>query len=104
MLEHDYTWDSTKSSSGALSAVRVPFPAMESVLYCQTSTITDTQSYRFETAQDSTGPWYSEASTSLSTVAIQQAALRVTGPYRWMRPYLQSPSSGTYRFRLIAVR
>ena len=103
MLEDDFTWDST-GSSGGLSAHEVPFGAIDSVLYCQTSTLATTSSYRFETAQDSTGPWFTEASTSLSTGAVQQAAVRITGPFRWMRPFLQTASTGTLRFRLISVR
>lgn len=102
MLEIDYTWTSV-GTSGGLTAVELRFPPIESVLTVQHSTLASTQSFRFETAQESTGPWFTEGSTAISTGAAAQVALRVTGPYKWMRPFLQSASTGTYQFRLVGV-
>lgn len=102
MLEVNYTWSST-GSSGGLTALQTDGFHLESVLTCQHSTLASTQSFRFETAQESTGPWFNEGSTSISTGTTAQVAIRLTGPYTWMRPYLQSASTGTYQFRLIAA-
>lgn len=106
MLEHDFAWtDSTiGESSGGLTAVTIPFPPVNSVLYIQHSTLATTNSVSFQTAQQSSGPWFGEASTGLSTAVSTQIALRVTGPYMIMRPYLHTVSTGAYRLRLLAVR
>lgn len=102
MLEIDNTWTST-GSSGGLTPVYLAAGCQQSVLKCQFSTLASTQSFSFQTAQESTGPWFTEASTSISTAVSGQAALRVTGPYKWMRPYLHSASTGNYTFRLVAA-
>ena len=104
MLEVNYAWSST-GSSGGLTAIQLDGFQIQSVLTAQCSTIASTQSFRFETAQESTGPWFNEASTALAgtATASAQANLRLTGPYTWMRPYIQSASTGTYQFRLIAA-
>ena len=101
MLEINQVWTST-GSSGGLTAVRLDGFQQHSVLLCQYSTLATTQSVSFQTAQESTGPWFVEASTTISTAASTQIALRVTGPYTWMRPYLHTASTGTYQFRLLA--
>ena len=108
MLEHDFVWavDRTASSVGStFAAVRVPFPPIESALYLSASTLASTQSFAFQTAQQSSGPWATENSTVIAAdgSSASQARIRVTGPYRWMRPILNSVSTGTYTFRLIAV-
>lgn len=103
-LEIDYVWTST-GTSGGLTPVYLAAGCDLSVLYVECSTIASTQSVQFQTAQNSSGPWFSEGSTSLaiSATATQAAALRVSGPYKWMRPYINSASTGTYNFRLVAV-
>ena len=105
MLEHDFTWsDSTiGTSSGGLTAIEIPFSPQQSVLYLQHSTLATTNSVSFQTAQQSSGPWFIEASTALSTAVSTQHALRVTGPFALMRPYLHTVSTGAYRLRLLAV-
>lgn len=102
MFEINQTWTST-GSSGGLTAVYLAAGAIESVLMVQYSTIATTQSVSFQTAQQSSGPWFTEASTGLSTASGGQVALRVTGPYLWMRPYIHTASTGTYTFRLIGT-
>lgn len=102
MLEIDHTWTSD-GSSGGLTPVHLAAGCMESVLKVQFSTLASTQSVSFQTAQESSGPWFTEGSTSISTAVAGQVALRITGPYKWMRPYLHSASTGTYRLRLVAV-
>lgn len=104
MFEIEHTWTSS-GATGGLTAVQVPFPALESVLYVEHSTLATSNSFEFQTAQRSSGPWFTEASTAMGATGVSaQIALRVTGPYRWMRPVLKTESTGTYNLRLIAVR
>lgn len=107
MVLFDYVWSTATGSSGGLDAFEIPNGAgpTESALFCQTSTLASTQSFGFQTAQASTGPWFTELSTSIgaSSLVAAQAALRLTGPYRFMRPFINSASTGTYRFQLIGV-
>ena len=100
----DQGWTST-GSSGALAAIEIKSPPSQSVLYCECSTIASTQSFAFQTAAHSSGPWVTELSTSVpATGAVTGAAvLRLTGPYGYVRPYLNSASTGDYSFRLIGV-
>jgi len=104
MFEINQTWTST-GSSGGLTPVYLGGGCMDAALYAQASTLASTQSFAFQTAQESTGPWFTEGSTSIGATAnaSAQAVLRVTGPFLWMRPYLHSASTGTYQLRLIAV-
>lgn len=101
MLDLNYVWTST-GSSGGLAGVHCQAGAVESALYVQFSTLASTQSVSLQTAQESTGPWFTEASTTISTGAAGQVVLRLTGPYLWARPYLHSASTGTYTIRLLA--
>ena len=107
MLEYRKVWTSAGSSGGALAMTAVDAGGLmtHSVLLCQASTLASTQSFSYQIAQASTGPWLTEASTSIaaSSVTGAQAALRITGPYTWFRPVLNSASTGTYQFTLVAV-
>lgn len=102
MIEFNVLVTST-GSSGGLTAVESQFGAIETVVYFQNDTLAATQSIRIETAPDSTGPWISEASTTISTVGSTSGRFRITGPFGYIRPYLQAASTGTYRVRLIGV-
>lgn len=104
ILETNHGWTHT-GDSGGLTAVEVASAAIHSALYVQSSTIASTMSVQFQTSINSTGPWTTEASTSISATANAGAldVLRVTGPYQWMRPYFPTKSTGTYVVRLIAV-
>lgn len=102
MIEINHVWTST-GSSGGLDPVQVRFGVVESVLHVQFSTLATTNSVSFQTAQESTGPWFTEGSTSISTALAGQVALRITGPYTWMRPFLHTASSGAYQLRLTGV-
>jgi hypothetical protein len=103
VLEIDYTWTTDGASSGGLAGVQLRYGVIESVMTCQTSTLASTTSWSFQTAQESSGPWFTEASTSISTAVVSQTALRITGPYKWARPYLHSASTGSFQFRLVGV-
>jgi hypothetical protein len=101
MLELNYTW-THDGTSGGLDGVYIAAGALESALYVQHSTLASTQSFSLQTAQQSSGPWFTEASTSISTGAVGQVVLRMTGPYLWVRPFFHSESTGTYTIRLLA--
>lgn len=102
MLEIDATWTST-GSTGGLSPVEVFFPPIHSVMTCAHSTLATSNSISFQTAQAISGPWFTEASTSLSTGTEAAVVMRVTGPYRYVRPALHTASTGTYTIRLTGV-
>lgn len=102
MIEVNHTWTST-GSTAAFTPVHIPFGCSESALYVQFSTLATTNTVEFQTAQESTGPWAVEASTSISTAASGQILLRVTGPFVYMRPNLKTVSTGSYTLRLIGV-
>lgn len=107
MLVIAHTWNSTGSSAGAiaLAAVKLPSPPMHSVLMLEASTLATTQSFSFQVAQNSSGPWFTENSTAIAATANASAAatIRVTGPFQWMRPQLNTASTGVYNFRLLGV-
>ncbi len=101
MLEVDYKWSST-GSSGGLTPLYVSWPPTNSVIYATHSTLASTQSCMVQTADASSGPWATEISyPQFPTATAAAYALRFTGPYKWIRPYLNSASTGTYTFRLV---
>lgn len=102
MLEFDHSWTST-GSSGGLTPVHTHGLAMESVLFCGHSTLATTNSVSFQTAAESSGPWVVENTATLSTGISTAFAIRVSGPYKWMRPYIHTASTGDYSFRLTGV-
>ena len=97
-------WTST-GTSGAMTAIEVPESPNYAVLYVDHSTLATTQSASFQTAQNSTGPWFIEGSTQIAAAnATTNFAMRVTGPIGpWVRPYLHTSSTGSYDFLLIGV-
>lgn len=101
MLEIKHSWTSDGASSGGLAPVYVQAAVIESVLYCQHSTLATSNSVSLQTAISSAGPWFTEASTAISTGVEGLVGLRLTGPYVWARPYLHTPSTGAYTLRLI---
>lgn len=103
MLEINHVWTSTGGSSGGLTPVYLDFGAQNSVLYVSHSTLATTNSISFQTAEASSGPWAIDASTGISTGASTAFALRLTGPYGWVRPYFHTVSTGDYRIRLIGA-
>lgn len=104
MLEVDYVWTSTGSSGGG-SPLFVSMMPVHSIMFVSHSTLASTQSFSAQVSEASSGPWFNEAQQSISTVATGSTgfALRITGPYKYIRPYLHSASTGTYRFRLIGI-
>ena len=100
MFEVDYVWTST-GSSGGLTPLHVSWSPTQSILYVQHSTLASTNTVSIRTAPASTGPWAIEVSQQTSTAVVAQHAMRFTGPYKWIQPYLHGPSTGTFSFRLI---
>lgn len=103
MFEVNHYWSTDGASSGGLTAYEVQAGVVQSVLYCQFSTLATTNTFEFQTAISSGGPWFTEGSTSISTALNGLGALRVTGPYTWVRPYLKTVSTGNYTFKLIGI-
>ena len=101
MLEIAHTWTSAGSSGAVGDAVRVDFSPLESLVSVSHSTLATTQSWSFQTAQESTGPWFTEGSTSISTAAAGNSVMRFTGPFSWARVYLNTASTGTYTIKLL---
>ena len=102
MLELNHVWTSS-GSTAALTPVYVRDVVSESALYVQFSTLSTTNSVEFQTAQESSGPWFTEGSTAISTAAAGQVVVRVSGPYLYMRPQLKTASTGSYTLRLIGA-
>lgn len=101
MIELNHAWTST-GSTAVLTPVSIPDGVLESALYVSFSTLATTNSVEFQTAQESTGPWMTEASTAIA-IAGGQIVLRLTGPVPYMRPQLKTVSTGAYTLRLVGV-
>ena len=82
MLEFDQTWVFL-GSSGAGTPVQVTGAVNFSAWYASVSTAS-TATVEIQSAMDSTGPWFVESSTSLTTGSMR--VLRITGPLLWVRP------------------
>lgn len=104
MYEVDWKWTST-GTSGGLTALEVRSPLSQWVLYCEASTCATTQSFAMQSAITSSGPWATDGSTALAATASVTAAanLRGSGPVAWVRPFLNSVSTGTFNFRFIGI-
>lgn len=100
MFEVDHVWTST-GSSGGLTPLHVAWSPTQSVMYVGHSTLASTQSVSVQSAPASSGPWAIEVSQAIPTAVSAQYAIRFTGPYKYVRPYIHSASTGTYTFRLI---
>lgn len=109
MLVIKQTWTidrATAASSGGQTAIELNDNVTDAVMYIDHSTLTTTNSFSFQSAQQSSGPWTIEGSTvtGAAGTASTNFALRVTGPVGpWVRPYLHTASSGGYDFLLIGV-
>jgi hypothetical protein len=102
LLDQSFSPD---GSSGPTAAIKVHSPPSYTAMYVQCSTLASTQSFEFQTAIESTGPWFVEGSTALAaTNSVSAAAvLRLTGPYGYVRANLKTNSTGTYLIRILAV-
>ena len=97
---------SAAASSGAQAAVEMQDNVTQAVMYIDHSTLATTNSFSFQSAQQSSGPWLIEGSTVTGAVGTVSTnfAMRVTGPIGpWVRPYVHTASSGGYDFLLIGV-
>ena len=76
----------------------------QSVVYFRCSTLATTQSFNFESAQASTGPWVTDASTAVAANVSTNFAMRITGPVGpFVRPRILTASSGDYLATFIGV-
>ncbi len=107
ILEVNHTWTQLGpgSSAATFNPLKLKVPPLHTVLYCQSSTLASTQSFALQTSYSSAGPWVTEGSTSVSATNTSTTTdlLRLTGPYLFARPKLNSVSTGSYVFTLIAV-
>lgn len=95
-------WAST-GSSGGMAAIELIHCPSYAVMYIDHSTLATTQSFSFQSAQESSGPWFIEGSTQIAAAnASTRFAMRVTGPIGpWVRPYFHSASTGNYNIILL---
>lgn len=97
MRELDQPWSFTGTSGGG-AAVEIHGNVTESAWYFNTGAAS-TATVSVQSGPTSTGPWITEASTTLSTAAA--TVLRVTGPFAWVRPF--NNSTGVVTVRVIGV-
>ena len=108
MLTVKQAWTSTGGTSGPLAVISLQESEnfTQGVVYLNHSTLATTQSFNFESAQESTGPWLIETSTVLSSVAnvSTNMSMRLTGPIGpFIRPRLLTPATGFYNVLLLGV-
>ncbi len=89
MREFDQTWVFLGTSGGG-TPVQVTGDVNFSAWYADVSTAS-TATVSVQSAMASSGPWFTEASTSLTTGAA--AVLRITGPLIWVRPFNNSTAN-----------
>lgn len=95
-------WSNT-GAAGALTAIEVA-PAAYSVFSIDCSTLATTNSVTLQSAQFSSGPWFIEASTAISTAASTMYVMHITGPLGpWVRPVLNTAATGAYDLLLFGV-
>lgn len=102
------TWTVDRSAAAAsgvmASAIEVPLGMAYASIYLDCSTLTSTQSFNFESAQESTGPWFIEKSTAIAVNTSTRFLMNVVGPVGpWVRARLLSASSGTYHVLFLGV-
>ena len=100
-------WTST-GSSGPVGTVECRHGVRDITCYIAHSTIITTNSFSLQSAIESSGPWFVEGSTQLSTgnaaAASTSFRLQITGPVGpWIRGYLHTASTGTYNVLVIGL-
>lgn len=114
MLTIKQAWIVDRSAAAGpptLASVEIGDNVKRAVLYVDHSTLATTNSFSLQSAQASTGPWVIDGSTFTAAAAAIAAAtgstnltIRVSGPIGpWVRPVINTASSGGYDFLLIGV-
>ena len=86
------------------SAIEVPLTAQYHVMYVDFSTLAPSNSLQFQAAIESSGPWFAETSTQLSTAISTRLGMRVSGPVGpLVRPFFGTVATGVYHVTYIAV-
>ena len=101
ILENDYTWVYSTTTSTGASTVAFDSRGMSQSLsfYIETGAGC-TATVNIQTrAGNSTGPYATLSTTSLSTGAV--SLVQFLGPLAWVRPYVTSKSTGDLTVRLI---
>lgn len=96
---------SSQASTRVLMEFESPLTAQYHTLSVAHSTLATTNSLWFQSAQYSSGPWFTEASTQLAIGNVSTAfAMHVSGPVGpWVRPFLGTVSTGVYQITYLAV-
>ena len=94
---------SSASQIGAVVAIDGENIAQGAV-YVAASTSATTQSFVFESAQASTGPWFTEASTVWALNTSTAFGMRIQGPIGpFVRPRVLTASSAEYSILFVGV-
>jgi hypothetical protein len=106
MMSVRQTWHSTGSSGPVGNPLKFPNPVRDWALFANHSTLvaTSTQLVSLQSAIESSGPWFIEGSTILSSLANVSTCVKLaaTGPSaNWARAYLHDASTGDYDFLIV---
>jgi len=97
-------WTSTGSSGPIGNAVKCSHGVQNITAYLAHSSLgANSQTFLFQTAMESSGPWFTEGSTVCSSGNVSTTfRLQITGPVApWIRGFLSSGSTGN--FTLLAI-
>ena len=102
MYEFQYKWvTATAASSGGLTAARVRGMA-DNFTFSYATDAGCTCTVQMQAGQEETGPWASLLTTAnLSTSA--HTIHQMSGPLRWIRPYLTAKSTGVLTIEAIGI-
>ena len=99
VVEIDQAWSST-GGTGGMTAVQIYNSVIEWAFYAEKDNSTFTVA--LQSAQQSSGPWVTEASTTTNSTAAEQFVMRGDGPMPFVRPYITArTNTNTINFRLI---
>jgi len=99
VAEIDQSWISS-GGTGGMTPVQIYNSVIEWAFYAEKDNSTITVS--LQSAQNSTGPWVTEGSTTTNSTAAEQFVMRGDGAMPWVRPYITArTNTNTINFRLI---
>ena len=88
----------------AVLAIEVPLSAQYHTMYVDFSTLATSNSLALQSAIESSGPWFAETSTQLSTAISTRLGMHVSGPIGpYVRPFFGTVATGTYHVTYLAV-
>lgn len=91
-------------SSGIIGTVECKHGVQNVTCYVNHSTLASSNTFEVQTAIESSGPWFSEGSTAISTAASTTFRLQITGPVApFIRARLQNASTGQFNVLFIGL-